>query len=92
MKELQFETAKDSALQELMHYVMKGWPDHRDSQKYDVKSYFSMRDEITIVHNLLLKGDRIIVPNSMRANIRSLIHQGYLGIDSCKARVHTSQD
>ena len=90
LKKLQFETAKDSTLQKFMHYVMKGWPDHRDSLEYDVKPYFSVRDEITVAQNLLLKGDRIIVPSSIHANIRSLVHQGHPGIERCKARARSS--
>ena len=90
LKELQFETAKDSTLQKLMHYVLKGWPYHQDSLEYDVKLYFFVGDEITVVHNLLLNSDRIIVPNSMRANIRFLIHQGYLAFEHCKARARSS--
>ena len=90
LKELQFETRKDWTLQKLMHYVMKGWPDHQHSLEYDVKPYFSVRDEITAVHNLLLKGDCITVPSSMHVDIPSPIHQGHFGIQHCKAKARSS--
>ena len=69
---------------------MKGWPDHQHSLEYDVKPYFSVRDEITAVHNLLLKGDCITVPSSMHVDIPSPIHQGHFGIEHCKAKARSS--
>ena len=51
-----------------------------------VRPYFSFRDEITIYQDVLLKGDRIIVPTTLRNEMRQKIHHGHFGIEKCKAR------
>ena len=55
-----------------------------------VRPYFSFRDEITIYQDVLLKGDRIIVPTTLRNEMRQKIHHSHLGIEKCKARARTT--
>ena len=38
----------------------------------------------------LLKGQRIIVPASLRSEVKHLIHQGHPGVDKCKLRARQS--
>ena len=39
-----------------------------------------------IEDRLILKGTRIIIPNSKREDILKLIHEGHLGLNKCKMR------
>ena len=39
---------------------------------------------------LILKGDRIVVPPTLRREILNIIHQGYLGQEKCLLRARTS--
>ena len=48
--------------------------------------YLPYIDEISEEEGILLRGNRIIVPKSMRHEIRSRIHKGHLGIERCKTR------
>ena len=48
--------------------------------------YFNIRDEISVANGLVLKGERIIVPLSMRKEMKQIIHSGHQGIEKCKAR------
>ena len=34
----------------------------------------------------MLRGSRVIVPRSMRKEMKSRIHEGHLGVERCKAR------
>ena len=38
------------------------------------------------LHDLVLKGERIIVPSSMRKKMKDLLHTGHVGIKRCKCR------
>ena len=38
----------------------------------------------------ILKNEWIIVPTTLRAEMKSLIHQGHLGIENCKKRARQS--
>ena len=39
---------------------------------------------ILFCEGILLKNEQIIVPTTLRAEMKSLIHQGHLGIENCK--------
>ncbi len=80
------ETSKDPTLKKLKDYVLNGWPNNKSQVDPAVRPYFSFRDEITIYQDVLLKGDRIIVPTTLRNEMRQKIHHGHLGIEKCKAR------
>ena len=89
LKQFQQETAKDSTLQVLINYTISGWLSVPDISP-DVKCLYSQRHEIVFNHDLLLKGKRIIVPASLRSEVKHLIHQGHLDVDKCKLRARQS--
>ena len=48
--------------------------------------YFPFRDEITSAEGLLFKGDRIIIPSSLRKDMKTKLHCGHLGVEKCRTR------
>ena len=87
--QLQQETSLDPVLQQLINYTLHGWPEKfKISQA--LKPYYNIRSEIVFHENLLLKGQRIIVPSSLRKTMKEIIHQGHSGIERCKFRARQS--
>ena len=86
LKQFQTETSKDETLRTLHKYVMNGWPKNKNDINPTSMPYFSIRDEISVANGLVLKGERIIVPLSMRKEMKQIIHSGHQGIEKCKAR------
>lgn len=80
------ETLKDETLQKLTRTVTMGWPEHSANLESCLKPYFSFRDELTSHEGLLFKGDRLIVPSSLRAEMKDYVHSAHLGIDACLTR------
>ena len=76
LSQLQRETRTDPVLQLLKQYTISGWPS-KENIDSAVKPYYAHRHEIVYNYDLLLKGQQIIIPNSMRREIRDLIHQGH---------------
>ncbi len=89
LKQFQRETSKDATLQTLIKYTIEGWPSVSDIPP-DIKPFYSQRHEIVYNHDLLLRGHRIIVPSSLRAEVKRLLHQGHQGVDKCNVRAHQS--
>ena len=52
----------------------------------DVTPYFPMRDELAITDGLIFKGERLVVPKSLRSEIKDNIHLGHSGIEGCLRR------
>lgn len=82
----QEETAKDAALQQLQEVVLNGWPENRSDLLLDLIPYWSYKDEIACIDGLLYKGQKLIVPKSMRPEMLDLIHSSHMGVVKCKSR------
>ena len=86
MKQLKDETAKDEVIQEVMKLVQEGWPSNASDVSAHVSPYFTFRDELSILNGVLMKGTRIVVPTSLRKEMKTIIHQGHMGIEVCRRR------
>ena len=84
--QFQRETAKDLELKALISVILKGWPDNKEDVSPAVRQYWSYRDELTCLDGLLFKGDKIIVPKTLRSEMLEKIHETHLGIVKCKNR------
>ena len=72
LEEFKTETENDSALQTVKKYVLEGWPEKSSTVYPPAQLYFTYRNEISYAEGLLLKGNCVVVPSSMRMN---RIHQ-----------------
>ena len=52
--------------------------------------YYTQRSDITFCEGILLKNERIILPTTLRAEMKSLIYQEHLRIENCKNRARQS--
>ena len=89
LTQLQQETASDPILQQLKKFTLNGWP-QRHEIPHTVKLYYNLRGEIVYNEGLLLKGQRIIIPSSLRNTMKEIIHQGHNGIARCINRARQS--
>ena len=84
-RELERETARDSELSEVKQCLKYGnWVKFQGPAVYK-----AIKDELCVVGELLLRGSRIVVPNSYRSKIISLAHQGHLGMVGTKQNLRT---
>ena len=90
LKEIKEETKLDQILLEVMKMVENGWPETRKICPDVVKPYWDYRGDLTICEGMLLCGDRIVVPKTMRNEMLRRIHEGHLGMDKCKWRARQS--
>ena len=90
MKEIREEATKDSSLMDVVRYVIEGWPVRRDQSSADVNPYWSYKEEISLINGILLKGERLIIPASMRKAVLKQLHQAHLGIEKTKWRARAT--
>ena len=89
LKQFQLETKNDPILQTLITYTTHEWPEKHLIPTY-LLLHYTYHSYITFCEGILLKNERIIVPTNFRAEMKSLIHQGHLGIENCKKRARES--
>lgn len=80
------ETGKDVTLSKLVETVLNGWTERRSQAAKEIQGYWNFREEISVVDGIVFKGERLIVPATMRAEMLRQIHESHLGIVSCRQR------
>jgi Integrase zinc binding domain len=69
---------------------MNGWPRYAKEFEKSMKVYYSVRSELSVNQGILIKGDSIVIPGSLRADIVSKIHEGHIDINTCRERAKQS--
>ena len=77
------EADKDPVYNMLKAYVHKGWPSSRKDCPEDLWDYWNFRCELTLNDGLVTKGDRLIIPQSLRPDVLKKIHVGHQGETKC---------
>ena len=90
LEEIRVETEKDQILQEVITTMEKGWPRVRKDCPETIKPYWDYRADLTVLKGVLVCGDRIVIPKTLRREMLERIHQGHLGMDKCKWRARQS--
>ncbi|KAI8511855.1 hypothetical protein Bbelb_109550 [Branchiostoma belcheri] len=86
MEEVRRETREDSQLVTLKGTIKEGWPDTKDKCDPQIAEYWNHRDELTVHDDVIFKGQKILVPRSMRKEMLDILHEGHLGQEKTKAR------
>ena len=79
------EQSKDSVLCKLSDYVMNGWPSNFDQCDSVLKPYWQLRHQISVMSDVLVMNNRVIIPPSLRPGILSKLHLGHQGIEKTRA-------
>ena len=75
---------KDETLCVLKVFIESGWPTQRKDVPITVRPYYNYRQELSILNGLILKDSRIVVPSSLRSEMKTILHSGHLGIVKTK--------
>ncbi len=79
-------TSADSELQSVSAFVLHGWPTSKAAVTSSCRSYYELREELSIVSNCLLRGCRVVVPSSLRKQMLELAHEGHPGVARMKGK------
>ena len=90
LKRLQDETESDEVLQKIKTYVLSGWPVSIKSLEPELRPYWGVHNDISIVDDLIMAGSRIIIPRSAQPEVLQEIHQGHQGETKCMLRAKSA--
>jgi hypothetical protein len=85
-QEFQKATADDVVIQAVQDAVLEEWPKNKANAQAEIKPYWTCKDEISCVDGLLFKGNKLIVPKSLRPQMLDITHESHQGIVKCKQR------
>ncbi|KAF0289638.1 uncharacterized protein FJT64_001262 [Amphibalanus amphitrite] len=85
-EELSDASAADECLSVVRGYVSGQWPRQRDVDPR-AAGFFQVRDELSVHGQLLLRGDRLVVPAALRERVLTNAHAGHQGVVRTKQRL-----
>lgn len=71
--------ARDKSMHVLKQIIYKGWPSQRHECPKELWEYWNHRCDLTLEDCVILKSDRVVVPESLRGQVLDLIHSGHQG-------------
>lgn len=90
LDDIRKESLRDSTMQALQKVIREGWPETKIDLPNDVTPYFNVRDELSAQDGIIFKGDRCVVPKSLRPEVLSRIHRSHIGVEGCLRRARES--
>ena len=82
INEVREATAEDESMQKLLSIIRDGWPDNKNEVPSELKPCFDMRDTLSHQDGVILKGERIVIPKSIRDITKKGLHSAHLGYNS----------
>ena len=83
---IQQATESDATLRELKTTIRQGWPATKAEVSANIKDYFPFREELSLQNGLVFKGERLVVPVSVKDDMLAKIHRSHIGIQGCLRR------
>ncbi|XP_055900524.1 uncharacterized protein K02A2.6-like [Biomphalaria glabrata] len=90
LQKLREGTEKDRTLQKLLITINQGWPEGKHLLPYQLTPYYNFRDEMSVQEGLIFKGERVVVPKSLRLEMKKEVHSTHSGIEGCLKRARES--
>ncbi|UYV79978.1 K02A2.6-like [Cordylochernes scorpioides] len=88
--EISRKQKEDSLCSQVANYCTGGWPKNKKEVDPEIRGYWQFQDDLTYQNGLLLRGQIILIPRSMRKEILEKLHQGHFGINKCRSRAKES--
>ena len=77
---------KDNDYQELQHTIINGFPNSIEKLNSGIRPYWNIRNNLSVVDDLILYNTRIVIPKQARKDILSKLHSSHQGIEKTKRR------
>jgi transposase InsO family protein len=83
-REIERESDTDPELESVRHYIRSG-----DWSMCKLTAYTCVKNELCMVGKLVMRGNRIVIPQSLRSKVLEAAHEGHQGIVKTKTRLRT---
>ena len=71
--------SRDVTYNMLKNTVYRGWPDQRKDCQEELFEFWNFRCDLVLDDGLVLKGNRIVIPEALRRDVLTSLHTGHQG-------------
>lgn len=82
LKEISDVSSTDDNYTKMRHYIREGWPQFIRDVPDALKQFYSLKDDLTVHENLILKKHAILVPEKYRHQILKKLHRAHSGLEN----------
>ena len=86
LEAIQLAGASDPTMVDLQSTITSGWPENRSEVSQELRLYWNFRDELSTTRGIILKGEKVVIPHSLRKEMLDKIHTAHLSIVKCKKK------
>ena len=80
---------EDKPCSKVKQFCKTGWP-KQPKMPDSLKAYHSVSAELSVNNDLLMRGNRIVIPPTLRQDMLERLHEGHQGITKCRLRAQQS--
>ena len=76
---------RDATLSKVKRFTKFGWPTQLESHDDLLKPFFNRRHELSLEDNVLLWGNRVVIPPCSQCRVLDLLHSTHIGVSRMKS-------
>lgn len=76
----------DTSYQQVIEFCKQGWPWKKELSGF-ARDYFNVRNELSVINGVLMKGDRLVIPSGLRDQVLRFAHKAHQGIARTKQQL-----
>ena len=82
--QIQQASAQGDHLQHLKSFIIAGWLSMKDELHGDLRPYWSYRDDMAVIYQMVMKGRQIVIPTVLKQQVLDQLHTNHMGIKKTK--------
>lgn len=86
LEEIRSVVAVDPEMQLLIEVIRNGFPNSKSEIPEAIRQYWPVHDRLSEENGLILCGQRVVIPSSLRRETLTSLHNAHLGKEKTKAR------
>ena len=86
MHKLHEAALADTTYQQLVQIVLTGFPASKHALPPDLRAFWNGREHLSVDNGLVMRGERLVVPRSLRHSVLQDLHAAHQGLTRTKRR------
>ena len=83
-------TVADPYMSQLKKYILEGFPETPDELALQLQPYWRYRSELSVVDDVIMYDDRIVVPPPLRRSVCDILHSAHQGTNAMSQRARAT--